>query len=180
MQHRIALLYVSMSMIFCLVMRGRPGSTSDHACQRISAYQFRCPDTYTWKHHMWCLQPHFVKTGPAIRPHGRDRDGLDRWVEGRAAYQVHITKLVPVITWDKNAPAPAWIQCIVTVLWLLSKPSFATFPVSCVLCCPFSKQIKQTQSPQQSIPGDLQGTSGYRWTKEAFKFWPCLSEKLFI
>ena len=92
MQHRIALLYVSMSMIFCLVMRGRPGSTSDHACQRISAYQFRCPDTYTWKHHIWCLQPHFVKTGPAIRPHGRDRDGLDRWVEGRAAYQVHITK----------------------------------------------------------------------------------------
>ena len=92
MQHRIALLYVSMSMIFCLVMRGRPGSTSDHACQRISAYQFRCPDTYTWKHHMWCLQPHFVKTGPTIRPHGRDMDGLDRWVEGRAAYQVHITK----------------------------------------------------------------------------------------
>ena len=95
-------------------------------------------------------------------------------------YQVHIIKLVPVITWHKNAPAPVWIQCIVTVLWLLSKPSLATFPVSCVLCCLFFKQIKQTQSPQQSIPGDLQGTSGYRWTNEAFKFWPCLREKLFI
>ena len=58
-------------------------------------------------------------------------------------YQVHITKLAPVITWVKNAPAPAWIQCIVKALWLLSKPSLATFPVSCVLCCLFFKQIKQ-------------------------------------
>ena len=28
-------------------------------------------------------------------------------------------------------------SCIVTVLWLLTKPSLATFPVSCVLCCLF-------------------------------------------
>ena len=48
---------------------------------------------------MWCLQPHFVKTGPAIKPHGRDMDGLDRWVEGRAAYQVHITKTAMENTW---------------------------------------------------------------------------------
>ena len=75
-------------------------------------------------------------------------------------YQVHITKLVPVITWDKNAPAPAWIQCIVTVLWLLSKPSLVTFPVSCVLCCLFFKEIKQTQSPQQSIPGETYRKTG--------------------
>ena len=42
--------------------------------------------------------------------------------------------------------------CIVTVLWLLSKPSLATFPVSCFLCCLFFKQIKHCH-PNYSFSG---------------------------
>ena len=54
------------------------------------------------------------------------------------------------------------------------------FPLVVFCVVFFSNKLNKHSHPNSRSGGIFKGRLGIDWTNEAFKFWPCLREKLFI